>query len=193
MKLVFCTHNENKVKEIARLTGPEVDWLTLTDIGYLQEIPEPFQTLEENARTKAETVFRASGLPCFSEDSGLFTDALNGEPGVHSARYAGANANATNNMTLLLERMKGKTNRKAAFKTVIAFFNGEECMYFTGECTGSLLESPIGTQGFGYDPLFVPDGDTRTFAQMSLDEKNKFSHRRKAMDAFLYYINKNFK
>jgi XTP/dITP diphosphohydrolase len=193
MKLVFCTHNENKVKEIARLTSPDFEWLALNDIGYLQEIPEPFQTLEENARTKAETVFRASGLPCFSEDSGLFTDTLNGEPGVHSARYAGANANASNNMALLLERMKGKTNRKATFKTVIAFFTAEQCLYFTGECSGTLLENPTGTEGFGYDPLFVPDGDTRTFAQMSLDEKNNFSHRRKAMDGFLNYINKNFK
>ena len=193
MKLVFCTHNENKVKEIARLTSPEVEWLTLNDIGYHQAIPEPFDTLEENARTKAETVFHASGLPCFSEDSGLFTDALNGEPGVHSARYAGANANATNNMTLLLGRMKGISNRKATFKTVIAFFTGEHCLYFTGECTGILLEKPQGTAGFGYDPLFVPDGDTRTFAEMTLDEKNLYSHRRKAMDAFLTYLNNNFK
>lgn len=193
MKLVFCTHNQNKVKEIERLTGSDVEWLTLNDISYRQEIPEPFQTLEENARTKAETVFRASGLPCFSEDSGLFTDALNGEPGVHSARYAGPNANATNNMALLIERMKGISNRKATFKTVIAFFTAEHCLYFTGECSGILLEKPQGTAGFGYDPLFVPDGDTRTFAEMTLDEKNLYSHRRKAMDAFLTYLNNNFK
>ena len=191
MKLVFCTHNKNKVNEIARITGPEFEWLTLNDIGYHEAIPEPFDTLEENARTKAETVFHASGLPCFSEDSGLFTEALNGEPGVHSARYAGPNANASNNMTLLLERMKGKTNRKASFKTVIAFFTAEHCLFFTGECSGTLLEEPIGTEGFGYDPLFVPDGDTRTFAQMTLDEKNSYSHRKKAMDSFLSYLNKN--
>lgn len=193
MKIVFCTHNANKVAEVARVAGTKFEFLTLSDIQFNQEIPEPFPTLEENANTKAETVFIACGLACFSEDSGLFTIALNGEPGVQSARYAGEEANAANNMAKLLTKMEGQTNRRAYFKTIIALkLPNQNTLYFAGECHGTLRDSPIGMQGFGYDPIFIPDGDTRSFAEMNLDEKNQYSHRRKAVDAFLSYLNLNF-
>lgn len=193
MKIVFCTQNQHKVAEVARLAGQHLEFVTLSDIGFTRDIPEPFDTLEENARTKAETVYSEYHLPCFSEDSGLFTEALQGEPGVRSARYAGASANSSQNIELLLKRLEHNPNRKAYFKTVIAFCHENQIHYFSGECHGTLLEKPRGEEGFGYDPIFVPDGDKRTFAEMSIDEKNLFSHRRKAMFSFLKYVNNNFK
>lgn len=193
MKIVFCTQNKHKVAEVARVAGQHLEFVTLNDIGFTRDIPEPFDTLEENARTKAETVYSEYHIPCFSEDSGLFTEALQGEPGVRSARYAGASANSSQNIELLLKRLEHNPNRKAYFKTVIAFCHQHQIHYFSGECHGTLLEKPRGEEGFGYDPIFVPDGDKRTFAEMSLDEKNLFSHRRKAMDAFLKYLNIHFK
>ncbi|MGI9190497.1 MAG: RdgB/HAM1 family non-canonical purine NTP pyrophosphatase [Chitinophagaceae bacterium] len=192
MKIIFCTQNKHKVQEVARIANKHLEFIPMNEAGFTQDIPEPFDTLEENARTKAETVYNFCLTPCFSEDSGLFVEALHGKPGVRSARYAGPQAQSSDNIELLLGRLEDQSNRKAYFKTVIAFCYEGKTIYFSGECHGHIIDTPHGVDGFGYDPIFIPDGDTRTFAEMSLDEKNQYSHRRKAVDAFLEYLNANF-
>ncbi len=188
MKLIFATNNEHKVVEVRSVVGSLFEILTLKETGIDIDIPEPYDTLEENARNKSQTIFELTKINCFSEDTGLFVDALNGEPGVKSARYAGEDRLFEDNITKLLAKLSDNKNRKARFRTIISLLlNGEEIL-FEGICEGTILVSNKGERGFGYDPIFVPEGSTSTFAEMSLEEKNKYSHRRKAMDKLIEFL-----
>jgi XTP/dITP diphosphohydrolase len=185
MKLIFATNNQHKVDEIRSVVNEKFEILTLKEAGIDIDIPEPHNTLEENASEKSKTIYRLTGLNCFSEDTGLEVDALNGEPGVKSARYAGEGKSFAKNIEKLLFRLKGQTNRNARFRTIISLiWEGRE-YFFEGICEGKIIEEPRGENGFGYDPVFVPLGETRTFAQLTLAEKNFFSHRKKATDSLL--------
>ncbi|MFT3947334.1 MAG: RdgB/HAM1 family non-canonical purine NTP pyrophosphatase [Agriterribacter sp.] len=187
-KLIFATNNQHKVTEIRSLLGDGFDIVTLKDAGIDIDIPEPYNTLEENARTKSETIYTMTGTDCFGEDTGLEVYALNGEPGVKSARYAGDGRDFAANIDKLLHNLEGMTNRSARFRTVISLIiNGKEHQ-FEGICEGKIIEKHQGTDGFGYDPVFVPGGDTRTFAEMSLQEKNAYSHRGKAMKKLISFL-----
>lgn len=189
MELIFATNNQNKITEIREALQGRFQITSLKEAGINIEIPEPHATLRENAREKAITIFRMTGKNCFSEDTGLEVGALGGEPGVHSARYAGENSRFENNIAKILHNMEGKTNREAAFKTVICLILGGEEYYFEGVCRGRVTTTPKGEAGFGYDPVFVPDGDSRSFAEMSLSEKSRYSHRKKAMDSMVEFLN----
>jgi XTP/dITP diphosphohydrolase len=179
-KLIFATNNQNKVEEIKSIVEGFFDVVSLKDAGIDIDIPEPHATLEENATEKSKTIYKLTGENCFSEDTGLEVEALNGEPGVRSARYAGEGKNSNDNIEKLLQALSGLENRKARFRTVIsAIIDGKEHL-FEGICEGKIIEKPKGEAGFGYDPVFVPDGSYATFAEMGLEEKNKFSHRQKA-------------
>ncbi|MCW3074865.1 MAG: rdgB [Flaviaesturariibacter sp.] len=189
MKIIFATNNKHKVDEIRSVLPAALEIITLKEAGIDIDIPEPHDTLEDNAREKARTIYRLSKVDCFSEDTGLEVEALNGEPGVKSARYAGENRSFSANIDKLLYNLQGKENRNAHFRTVICLLlNGQEQL-FEGICTGKIIEAQQGTQGFGYDPVFVPDGSDRTFAQMTMEEKNRFSHRRKATDGLVAFLN----
>jgi XTP/dITP diphosphohydrolase len=181
MKLVFASNNANKIKEIQQLVPPSIQIVSLTDIGCTEEIPETADTIEGNAILKANYITEKYGFNCFADDSGLEVAILNGEPGVYSARYAGEPKNDDNNMNKLLLNLKDKTNRKANFKTVICLnINGEQHL-FTGIINGKIIDEKIGTNGFGYDPIFVADGYTKTFAELSMEEKSSISHRGQAV------------
>lgn len=197
--LIFATHNKNKVKEVRAMTGlkcpPEPNStirvgnvISLDEAGWHEDIPEPHYTLEANAREKAEIVYQKTGKDCFAEDTGLEVAALNGEPGVFSARYAGPQKSAADNIALLLQKMEGKTDRRAHFRTVISLFLEGKEFQFEGICTGRIAENPQGENGFGYDPVFIPDGAERTFAEMDLKEKSQFSHRAKAFEKFFAFL-----
>lgn len=193
-KLIFATSNQHKVNEIKPLLQGKFEIMTLKEAGISIDIPEPYDTLEENAREKSTTIYRLTGLHCFGEDTGLEVDALNGEPGVKSARYAGEGRDFSKNIEKLLSSLEGETRRSARFKTVISLIiNGAEHI-FTGICEGEIIASPRGTDGFGYDPVFVPAGDNRSFAEMPLADKNKYSHRGKAVAQLVHFllINENF-
>lgn len=191
MQLIFATNNAHKVSEINHILGNRYRVISLKEAGIIQEIPEPHDSLEENAREKSTTIYRLTGNNCFSEDTGLFVPALNMEPGVRSARYAGEQANAADNMQLLLRRLTGAGDRSAFFKTIISLIiNGEE-FQFTGICPGHILESPSGSNGFGYDPVFVPDGGSTCFGQMNQAEKSAFSHRKKAVESLVQFLNQH--
>ena len=188
MRLVFATNNQHKITEIRALLGSDFNIITLKEAGITIDIPEPYNTLEENARTKAVTIFEMTGMDCFGEDTGLEAEALNGEPGVKSARYAGDGRDFAANIEKLLQNLEGKTNRAARFRTVISLIvNGKE-QQFEGICAGKIIEHHRGGDGFGYDPVFVPDGESLTFAEMSLEEKNVFSHRGKAMKKLISFL-----
>lgn len=177
MKLVFASNNKNKIKEIQQLVPASIEIVSLQDIGCTEDIPETATTIEGNAILKANYVTEKYGYNCFADDSGLEVDVLNGEPGVYSARYAGEPKNDDNNMNKLLLNLKDKTNRKANFKTVICLnINGEQHL-FTGIINGTIIEEKIGTNGFGYDPIFVADGYNKTFAELTMEEKSSISHR----------------
>jgi XTP/dITP diphosphohydrolase len=185
--LVFATHNPNKAREVAQILGPRFSVLTLTDIGCLEEIEESAQTLEGNALLKARYVKEKYGYDCFSEDTGLEVEALNGAPGVHTARYAGEGRNTADNMELLLLNLDGLNNRKAQFRTVIALIaNGQETL-IEGICAGEIALEKSGVNGFGYDPIFIPKNHQQTFAMLGDEIKNSISHRAiatlKLMDA----------
>jgi XTP/dITP diphosphohydrolase len=185
--LVFATHNPNKAREVAQILGPRFSVLTLTDIGCLEEIEESAQTLEGNALLKARYVKEKYGYDCFSEDTGLEVEALNGAPGVHTARYAGEGRNTADNMELLLLNLDGLSNRKAQFRTVIALIaNGQETL-IEGICAGEIALEKSGVNGFGYDPIFIPKNHQQTFAMLGNEIKNSISHRAiatlKLMDA----------
>jgi XTP/dITP diphosphohydrolase len=166
-----------------------VEILSLADAGIEKDIPEPFDTLKENALIKAQTIRQISGGEnCFSEDTGLEVDALGGDPGVHSARYAGEPISPENNIRKLLRALADSTNRRARFITVICLILEDGKYFFEGRCEGQILRSPAGTEGFGYDPVFLPDGSFKSFAEMTAEEKNKFSHRRKAADLLITYL-----
>lgn len=186
--IIFATNNRHKVDEIKKVVGQNINIVTLADAGIDIDIPEPYDTLQENATTKSRTIHQLTGQNCFSEDTGLEVEALNGEPGVKSARYAGDERNFQANIDKLLHNLAGKQNRKAQFRTVISLIlNGQE-YFFEGICPGSIITDQKGEQGFGYDPVFVPDGSHKTFAEMSIEEKNEYSHRRKATDKLVAFL-----
>lgn len=189
MQLIFATNNENKTREIKAALHHHLDIISLRDAGIEKDIPEPFFTLEENAREKAITIWKMTNNSCFAEDTGLEVDALSGEPGVRSARYAGDHSTDKENIALLLERMKGSENRSARFRTVVHLvLNGEEYS-FEGICPGRITLNPAGSHGFGYDPVFIPDGSDKTFAEMDISEKNLYSHRKKAITKLAEFLN----
>lgn len=180
MKLVFATNNKNKIIEVQQLLPPSIEILSLESIGCFEEIPETAATIEENAIMKANYVSEKYGYDCFADDTGLEIDALHGEPGVFSARYAGEQRNAEDNMNKVLKSLSNETNRNAQFKTVIALNTNGTQHLFTGVAKGQITVEKAGNQGFGYDPIFQPEGYNATFAQLSLQEKGEISHRAKA-------------
>lgn len=189
MKLCFASRNPHKHREIAHILGDAFQLLTLDEIGCREELPETASTIAGNAICKARYVWQRYGMACFAEDSGLEVDALNGAPGVHSAHYAGIPPDTKANIERLLKELQGISNRKAQFRTVIALILPHgELHTFTGTVSGWITPVPRGEQGFGYDPIFQPEGHHLTFAQMSLQEKNQISHRRRALDAFLNFL-----
>lgn len=188
MKLVFASNNKNKIKEIQLLVPNSIQILSLEDIGCTEEIPETADTIEGNAILKANYVTQKYGYDCFADDSGLEVDALNGEPGVFSARYAGEPKNDDNNMNKLLSNLKDKTNRNANFKTVICLnFKGKQHL-FTGIINGKIIDEKIGNNGFGYDPIFVANDYTKTFAELSIEEKSNISHRGIAVKQLIEFL-----
>ncbi len=190
MKLVFATANKNKINEVLPLIPASIDVLSLVDIGCSEEIPETHGTIEANSQEKAEYIFQKYGYNCFSEDSGLEIEALDGEPGVYSAHYAGTR-DAAQNINLVLLNMRGITNRRAQFKTVFTLIVEGNINQFTGIVTGFITDAPKGNGGFGYDPIFVPDGSVRTFAEFTQAEKSAVSHRSKAFGLLTSFINNN--
>ena len=186
--LVFATNNAHKVEEIQAAIGNILEVISLKQAGIDIDIPEPHDTLEANASEKSSTIHRLTGQSCFSEDTGLEVKALNGEPGVKSARYAGEGRSFSANTEKLLSGLSAHSDRRARFRTVISLIlDGKEHL-FEGICNGRILETPTGNGGFGYDPVFAPDGETRSFAEMSLEEKNHYSHRRKAADKLVAFL-----
>jgi XTP/dITP diphosphohydrolase len=186
--LVFATNNAHKVEEIRKVIGDRFTIVTLKEAGILIDIPEPHDTLEANATEKSSTIHHLTKQNCFSEDTGLEVDALNGEPGVKSARYAGEGRNFQDNIDKLLEKLNGQTNRTARFRTVISLIWHNREYLFEGICPGYITAEKHGTEGFGYDPVFVPDGADKTFAEMTIEEKNRYSHRRKATDQLIEFL-----
>jgi XTP/dITP diphosphohydrolase len=189
MELVFASSNQNKVAEIQKLIGNKFKLLSLKDINCTEEIIENGKTFHENALIKAKYVFEKYRYNCFGDDSGLEVEALNNEPGVYSARYAGEPKNDANNTKKLLSELGADPNRNARFKTVIALVIDGKEHFFEGEIKGKITLQPIGNGGFGYDPVFTPDGYDRTFAEMSLEEKNLISHRAIATRKLVDYLN----
>lgn len=177
MKLVFASNNQNKIAEIKQMLPKSIELLSLEDIGCTEDIPETAETIEGNAILKANYVTEKYGYPCFADDTGLEVEVLNGEPGVYSARYAGEQKNANNNMDKLLHNLKDKSNRRAQFKTIITLNINNEQHLFEGIIKGEIISEKRGTKGFGYDPIFVPEGFSTTFAEMEMSEKAKLSHR----------------
>lgn len=188
--LIFATNNQHKVDEIRTVIGDKLNIVTMKEAGINIDIPEPHDTLEANATEKSTTIHRLTGQNCFSEDTGLETAALDGEPGVKSARYAGDAKNFQANIDKLISKLSGISNRNARFRTVISLIWDSKEYSFEGICNGRIIEDQKGNQGFGYDPVFIPDGATKTFAQMSMDEKNVYSHRRKATDKLIAFLQK---
>ena len=188
MKLVFATNNQNKVAEIKAALTNGLEIITLKEAGIDIDIPEPHETLEENATEKSTVIHTLTKQNCFSEDTGLEVTALNGEPGVRSARYAGEPSDGKKNISLLLKNMQQINERNAQFKTVISLMLDDVEYQFTGVCTGKIILEEIGEMGFGYDAIFVPDGSTKTFAQMEMEEKNIYSHRKKAVAKLVKFL-----
>ena len=188
--LIFATNNRNKVAEIQSLIGPNFTIIPLKEAGIEIDIPEPHDQLEANAQEKALTIFNMTNQNCFSEDTGLEIVALGGAPGVKSARYAGENSNAQSNIDLVLSKMTGVENRTAQFRTVICLIWENQTYYFEGICKGQILSNMQGENGFGYDPIFVPDGASKSFANMTMEEKNTFSHRKKAVTQLFDFLGK---
>lgn len=186
--LVFATNNQNKVKEIRSILAAPFEIITLTEAGIDIDIPEPHDSLEANASEKSSTIHRLTAKNCFSEDTGLEVAALNGEPGVKSARYAGEGRDFQNNINKLLANLENQSNRKARFRTVVSLIWEEKEYLFEGICEGQITKDQKGLQGFGYDPVFIPDGASTTFAQMTIEEKNKFSHRKKAIAQLVHFL-----
>lgn len=188
MKLVFASNNKNKIQEIKHQLPPEIELLSLEDIGCHEDIPETADTIEGNAILKADYVTSRYGYNCFADDTGLEVEALNGEPGVYSARYAGEQRSAEDNMDKLLKALRGNENRNARFKTVIALnMNGKQNL-FTGIVNGTITTEKAGDKGFGYDPIFKPAGLNDTFAQLSLNEKAQLSHRGRAVAQLIDFL-----
>lgn len=190
MKIIFASNNKNKVQEIQNQLPEFIQIITLEEIGCTEEIAETADTIEGNALLKTNYVTEKYGLPCFADDTGLEIEALNGAPGVYSARYAGEDKNAEKNMNLVLEKMQNEPNRKAQFKTVIALNINDQQHLFTGIVTGKIRKERTGTNGFGYDPIFEPENLGKTFAEMTLEEKNKLSHRGRAVEQLIEFLAK---
>jgi XTP/dITP diphosphohydrolase len=188
MKLVFATHNSNKAKEIQSLLPNDFQILTLTQINCIDEIPETSETLEGNSLLKAHFVSDNFNLNCFADDTGLEIDALNGSPGVYSARYAGEEKNAEANMNLVLSELRNESNREAQFRTVITLILNDKTHVFEGIVRGEISNEKRGAEGFGYDPVFIPEGQTKTFAEMTLAEKNQQSHRARAFEKMINFL-----
>jgi XTP/dITP diphosphohydrolase len=187
--IIFATNNKNKVEEIRSVLKDSFQIISLKEGGIDIDIPEPYNTLEENAREKSNTIYALTGKDCFSEDTGLEVAALNNEPGVKSARYAGEQNDFKKNIEKLLQNLQGLENRKARFRTVISLMIHGIEYQFEGICEGNITTEESGNNGFGYDAVFIPDGSTRTFAEMSMQEKNEFSHRKKATAKFVAFLN----
>lgn len=189
MKLVFATHNQHKLRELQQIIKNDIHLISLDDLNYSTEIEETGNTLVENALLKARFIYERYSISTFADDTGLEIDALKGAPGVYSARFAGEDKSAVKNMNKVLDLMKGLTNRKARFKTVMALvLNGKEFL-FEGVVEGNILETPVGTNGFGYDPIFQPMGYSISFAQMDSETKNRISHRGKAVEKLVSFLN----
>lgn len=189
MKLIFATNNQNKADEIARIIPENFKVLTLQQASIHIDIPEPWTTLAENAREKAITIYNLTNTACFSEDTGLEVPVLGGAPGVKSARYAGDDRTDAANIKKLLTNLEGLADRSAQFRTVACLIVEGKEYFFEGICKGSIAEQAIGSAGFGYDPVFIPNGSIKTFAQMDKDEKNNFSHRQKAIAKLVTFLN----
>lgn len=189
-KLVFATNNAHKLEEIRAILGDRIEVLSLKDIHCDTDIPETADTLEGNAALKAEYIYRNYGMDCFADDTGLEVEALGGAPGVYSARYAGSGHDSEANMKKLLAELNGVTDRKARFRTAICLIEGGEKHLFEGIVKGEIIEDKRGNSGFGYDPVFVPEGYAETFAEMGNDEKNKISHRARAVQQLCAYLNR---
>lgn len=187
-KLVFATNNAHKLEEIAAILGEKIELLSLKDIECTADIPETANTLEGNATQKAEYIYQQYGLDCFADDTGLEVEALDGAPGVFSARYAGEGHNSEDNMQKLLQNLQGVTNRKAQFRTVICLIWDGKKYLFEGICKGEIIEEKRGNAGFGYDPIFVPEGYDQTFAELGNDIKNSISHRAKAVELLCNFL-----
>jgi len=187
-KLLFATNNRHKFEEIALVLKNQVNLLSLKDVGFCGEIPEEQDTLEGNASQKAIYIYQKYGMNCFADDTGLEIEALHGEPGVYSARYAGANCSFEDNIDLVLMKMTGETNRKARFRTIIALVEEGKLTTFEGVINGMITNRRRGKNGFGYDPIFEPEGYGLTFSEMTLEEKNVISHRALAVDALFRHI-----
>ena len=188
MKLVFATNNLNKLKEVQKMLPNFIELLSLKDINCFDEIEETATTLEGNAKIKANYISKKFGYNCFADDTGLEVEAINGEPGVYSARYAGEPANSENNMVKLLDALKKETNKKAHFRTSICLNLNDEQFLFDGICQGTILDKKHGETGFGYDPIFKPEGFNQSFAEMSSEEKNKISHRGLAIQKLVAFL-----
>jgi XTP/dITP diphosphohydrolase len=184
MEIVFATHNDNKLYEVRQILPKKIQIYSLNEINCFDEIAEDADTIEGNALLKAKYVFEHFNKACFADDTGLFVNALNGEPGVYSARYAGEEKSSEANIKKLLNNLKDKQDKSAYFKTVIAYKTHSVEKLFTGICKGKIIDRPRGAKGFGYDPIFIPDQYTKTFAELSPSTKNKISHRGIAMKAF---------
>ena len=192
MKLVFATNNKHKLQEVRDILGNRVEILSLKDIDCNDEIPETGTTLEENALIKARWISEKYNCNCFADDTGLEVDALDGAPGVYSARYAGEDCDSEANMLKLLQNLTGKTNRTAQFRTVIALIINREEYLFDGVVKGSISTEKMGEAGFGYDPIFVPQGYDLSFAQMGSEAKNSISHRYRATEKLSIYLKENY-
>ncbi|WP_396153881.1 non-canonical purine NTP diphosphatase [Flavobacterium sp.] len=188
MKLVFASNNKNKIAEIQQQVGSQFQIVSLEDIGCFVDIPETSETIEGNAILKANYVAENFGLPCFADDTGLEIVSLNNEPGVYSARYAGEQKNAEDNMNLVLQKLASKTNRKAQFKTIIALNINNQQYLFEGIVKGEITLKKSGNQGFGYDPVFQPEGFSTTFAQMTMEQKSVISHRGIAVQKLINFL-----
>jgi len=187
-KLVFATNNKHKLDEVRAILEPEFSIVSLAELNCTEDIPETADTLDGNALIKAQYIHDKFGLDCFADDTGLEVDALNGEPGVYSARYAGEDHNAQNNMCKVLAMLGENKNRSAKFRTVIALIQGGQTTYFEGRINGNITVQPRGASGFGYDPIFVPENYVSTFAQLSAEEKNQISHRALAVKKLVDYL-----
>ncbi|MEO9872833.1 RdgB/HAM1 family non-canonical purine NTP pyrophosphatase [Ekhidna sp.] len=193
MKICFASHNPNKVKEMAQIMSDHFSIVGLNELGISEDIEETGDTFEENSRIKARYVYEKHGIPTFADDSGLSVSSLDGEPGVYSARYAGKHKNDDDNIDLLLENLKDISDRSAKFQTVVTFIDdkGNE-KQFSGEVKGKIIEARLGTNGFGYDPIFQPEEYEETFAQLSIEVKNRISHRAKAVQKLLEHLNQTY-
>ncbi len=191
MELIIASQNQNKLVEFKKILGDKINLFSLSDIGLYQEIPENEKTIKKNAMFKAKFVNTQTGKNVFADDTGLEIDSLNGEPGVYSARYSGVERNSDKNIELVLRKLKNKSNRNSRFKTIISLIIDGKSVNFEGIVEGKITEEKRGSNGFGYDPIFQPNGYASTFGEMSLKEKNKISHRSIAINKMVQYLKEN--